>query len=95
MGRLRVTVLFVQELIRLAGGHRVVYELPEGSRVVDLLERLPEDVKKLVYDPAKRELRWPAMVLVNGRRIEFLQGLDSPLRDGDVVLVSPRALFVV
>jgi len=91
---LRVVVLFVQEFIRAAGSHRVEVELPEGSTVRDLLERLPGSVRGRVL-AEDGNIRWPAMVLVNGRRVEFLEGLDTRLRDGDVVLVSPRALFVV
>ena len=29
------------------------------------------------------------IVMVNGRRVDFLQGLDTPLKDTDTVLVFP------
>ena len=93
-GRIRVTVEFIQEFYELAGTHRMTVELPEGARVRDLLALLPESVRERLLDEEGR-IRYPAEVAVNGRRIEFLEGLDTRLRDGDVVLVSPRALFVV
>ncbi|MET1127751.1 MAG: MoaD/ThiS family protein [Thermoproteota archaeon] len=40
-------------------------------------------------------MRYPVEVAVNGRRVDFLEGLNTRLRDGDRVLFSPRALFVV
>ncbi len=91
---MKIRVLLVQEFYQALGRHEIVVEVPEGARVRDLLARLPEPVRSSVLTP-KGELKHPAMVSVNGRRIEFLQGLDTPLSDGDEVLVSPRALFVV
>ena len=91
---IRVRVLFLQEFYQLAGTHEAVYELPEGATVRDLLERLPGPVRERLLEPGGG-IRHPASVLVNGRRIEFLRGLDTRLRDGDTVHVSPRALFVV
>ncbi len=91
---MKVTVVFLQEFIREAGTHRMVVELEEGARVRDLLERLPRSIRERVVDEEGR-VRWPAEIAVNGRRIEFLDGLDTVLRDGDTVIVSPRALFVL
>ena len=91
---MKVKVRFLQELYQLAGKHEIEYELPEGSTVRELLEILPENVKKTILDE-KGEVRYPAEIAVNGRRIEFLEGLNTKLNDGDVVVVSPRALFVV
>ena len=43
----------------------------------------------------KGNVKWPVMIMVNGRRIEFMDGLETRLKDGDRVVFSPRALFVV
>ena len=91
---IRVRVRFIQEFYQLAGAHEVVVELPEGATVRDVLDRIPRAVRERLLDE-RGGIRYPAEVAVNGRRIEFLDGLDTRLRDGDVVLVSPRALFVV
>ncbi len=91
---MKVEVYFLQEFIRLAGTHKMTLELPDGSKIRDVLQRLPDPVRKALLDE-KGEIRWPAEVAVNGRRIEFLDGLDTMLKDGDRVIVSPRALFVV
>jgi len=90
----KVEVRFIQEFIKLAGTHRMIVELPEGATVRDLLEKLPPQIREQVLDE-NGNIKWPAEIAVNGRRIEFLDGLDTKLKDGDWVLVSPRALFVI
>jgi molybdopterin synthase sulfur carrier subunit len=91
---LKVKVMFVQEYYLLTRKHVTEMELPDGAKIRDLLNRLPEEVRKKLLDE-KGEVKWPNMVSVNGRRIEFLQGLDTILKDGDTVIISPRPLFVV
>jgi len=93
---LRVTAVFIQEFYRLAGRFQLELEVPEGATVRDLIVVLDSII------PGFRErvmegdsLRYPVEVAVNGRRIDFLKGLETRLRDGDKVLFSPRALFVV
>ncbi|GAJ22964.1 unnamed protein product, partial [marine sediment metagenome] len=36
-----------------------------------------------------RELRKTVNILVNGRGLDLLQKLDTPLKDGDVVAIFP------
>ncbi len=91
----RVKVAFIQEFYQLVGRHQMEIELPgEEATVREVLEKIPEAVKEKLFDE-KGEIRYPAEVAVNGRRIDFLNGLDTKVRDGDLVLVSPRALFVI
>lgn len=92
---MKVEVRLLQEFLEMAGWHRRVFELPEGATVRDLLNMLPESVRERLLERGGDSIKWPAAVLVNGRRIEFLDGLNTRLKDGDVVVVSPRALFVV
>lgn len=91
----RVKVLLVQEYYQIVGKHVLEIELPgEEATVRDVIGKLPEAVRERLLDE-NGEIRYPAMVAVNGRRIEFLAGLDTKVRKGDTILVSPRALFVV
>ena len=97
--RIRVTAVFIQEFYEAVRKPSVSVELPEGARVRDLIEAIDRNVlpgfKKMVLDDEGKGLRHPVEVAINGRRIDFLEGLDTVLRDGDRVLFSPRALFVV
>jgi molybdopterin synthase sulfur carrier subunit len=94
----RVKAVFIQEFYREVGRFEVEAELPDGSTVRDLIEyidsRVKPGFKEMVLDE-KGGLRYPVEIAVNGRRIDFLEGLETRLRSGDRVLFSPRALFVV
>ncbi len=94
---MRVRAVFIQEFYKVMGGFQIEVELEEGATVRDLIEKLDSEVyrgfKELILEDGR--LRHPVEIAVNGRRIDFLDGLDTRLRDGDRVLFSPRALFVV
>ena len=94
---MRVRAVFIQEFYKVMGAFQVDMELEDGSTIRDLIEKLDSQVyrgfKDLILEG--EELRHPVEIAVNGRRIDFLEGLDTRLRDGDRVLFSPRALFVV
>ena len=94
---MRVRAVFIQEFYKVMGAFQVDMELEDGSTIRDLIEKLDSQVyrgfKDLILEG--ETLRHPVEIAVNGRRIDFLDGLDTRLRDGDRVLFSPRALFVV
>ncbi len=95
---IRVTAVFIQEFYELTRRFNIELNVPEGVTVKDLIETIDRNYvpgfKEKVLDE-NGKLRWPVEIAVNGRRIDFLKGLDTPLKDGDRVLFSPRALFVV
>ncbi|MEB3780073.1 MAG: MoaD/ThiS family protein [Desulfurococcales archaeon] len=96
---MRVQALFIQEFYKMAGRFQIDVDIPEGSTVLDLIEVLDREFirgfKKAVLEDNGEKVRWPVEIAVNGRRIDFLQGLHTKLNEGDKVLFSPRALFVV
>ena len=63
-------------------------ELPEGSTVKDLIELFPIIKHEIKRYKAKG---YNMIIMVNGRHIEFLNGLDTMLRDGDEVAFFPPA----
>ena len=94
---IRVKAVFLQEFYRLIGSHEIEVELEEGATIADLVDYIDSKIK-----PGFREMvlegnrvKYPVEIAVNGRRIEVEGGLERRLRDGDRVLFSPRALFVV
>ncbi len=94
---IKVKCVFIQEFYELMGRFELEVELPEGSRLIDLIDYIDRRVKpgfrRMVVEDDN--IRWPVEIAINGRRAEFLGGLRAPLKDGDRVLFSPRALFVV
>ncbi len=95
---MRVKVVFLQEFYEYLGRFEIEAELPEGATVRDLIDYIDRGVKpgfKKLVVADDSSIKYPVEIMVNGRRIDFLQGLGTVLRDGDKVVFSPRALFVV
>lgn len=94
---MRVKAVFIQEYYKAIGKFNIELEVEEGSTVMDLILYIDSKIypgfKDLVLEGDK--LRYPVEIAVNGRRVDFLDDLDTRLSDGDKVLFSPRALFIV
>ncbi|MEO3993086.1 MAG: MoaD/ThiS family protein [Desulfurococcaceae archaeon TW002] len=54
----------------------------------DILDALP-DLKSLIVEQDR--LRGGFIVLVNGRHIEFLGGLQAVVKDGDTIAIFPQS----
>lgn len=96
---IHVDVVFVQEFLEEIGKHKLTLCIPRNRATVkDLIEyldsKLKPGFKNLILDDSGN-VRYPISIMVNGRRIDFLEGLDTRLKEGDRVCFSPRALFVV
>lgn len=68
-------------------------EIPEGSTVREFIFELSENVDVDLLDKFvdRDELRPGVRILVNGRNISHLQGLDTVLEDHDLVSILPIA----
>jgi len=55
----------------------------------ELVRRFGEKLAERLYSSDTRELRKTVNILVNGRRLDFLQELNTPLKDGDEVAIFP------
>jgi molybdopterin synthase sulfur carrier subunit len=68
--------------------------LPDGSLVRDLilyLGKLNDVIPRLLL--RNGDLNENYIVLVNGRDIHWLNGLNTVLRDGDEVLIAPKVFI--
>ncbi len=70
-----------------------------GNILVELLEELCEhygkDLTRWIFAPItgddqERQLSGDIIIMVNGRAIEHLAGLATPLKEEDVVAIFPR-----
>ena len=55
----------------------------------ELSQRFGQAFREEFFSPEGNALGERVIVMVNGRRIEFLQGLDTPLADRDTVQIFP------
>ena len=63
----------------------------ENLRVLgeELSEAYGEKFRKLYFSPDGNAFGDELIILVNGRRAEFLNGMDTKLKDSDTVLIFP------
>ena len=90
----RITVLFLATLYEKTGIHRLQLDLPgEEAPVKSVLYAILEKFPQLREDLGENlELVGEEVqVLVNGRNIDFLQGLETRVRDGDTLALIPPA----
>jgi molybdopterin synthase sulfur carrier subunit len=66
-------------------------DLKEGATILTLLDELTSryiGLGEMMFDTSGT-LRNFINILRNGRNIQFLAGLDTPLNDGDVIALFP------
>ena len=87
MGKVKIKVKVFMTLKEPFGwGSRVIELDNDPPRFRDLISKVPEI--KGAIEKYKGE-RWSLIILLNGRRIEFLGGFDSVLEDRDVISIFP------
>jgi len=82
------------KLFKQAFPERESVQLPQGARVRDLMAVLEptyfkEENKLSTHLPLKEMSRNDLLFILNGQLINNLQGLDTPLNNGDVFAVFP------
>jgi molybdopterin converting factor small subunit len=73
-------------------GKTVELPLPPAGTVRSLLEQLASESERFrhfVYDVDEQRIKEYATLIVNGRVVELIGGLDAPLRPGDQLLLLP------
>jgi len=81
---------FIKNLIKRSEDE---FELEEGASLSELLNQIAgiygKAFKKEVYEPGLRDVKMGFVVTVNGVLMGQLQGVDTPLNNGDnIILMS-------
>lgn len=84
-----VQVQLFATLREVTGTSRLTVEASSVREVLSLLaSQYGEELRRRLFTPVG-QLQETVAVLVNGRNIRFVQGLDTPLRAGDTVTLIP------
>jgi len=87
-----ITVKFVGSLRHVSGVNELALDRKECSSIKELMieiaGELPE-LKRSLIDSQLEDPRPNALILVNGREISVLDGLETLLMDGDEVVFVP------
>ena len=77
----------------LYGKDQVVIGLKEPTAVRRVIQKLVEgfsdEFKRAIIDPELNDPRPNALILVNGREISALKGLETKAYDGDEIVIIP------
>ena len=84
----RIIVIVYTTLIEKLGWRQKILEFETQPTVEDVINKLP-GLRKALKEYEERGV--PAIIMVNGRRIEFLNGYKTLLKDGDEISVFPPA----
>jgi molybdopterin converting factor small subunit len=67
------------------------FNFPNNILLSELLDKIAESYGKQftteVYDPAKKEMKATFVAMVNGVLMDQLKGINTPLKDGDSVIL--------
>jgi len=86
------TILGIKDVV---GQRLTEIEIPDGSTVDDFLKYVKErwgvKLATRLFHPDSVEVLPYVRVMVNGQSIHFLEGMETPLKEGDEVLILPPA----
>jgi molybdopterin synthase sulfur carrier subunit len=90
---IKIKVYTIMELKKICGQREFELLVPQGSTVKDLLSwminKWGSQLSTQLYKPASDSILPHIRLMVNGRSIEFLKGMETVLQDGDEFLMLP------
>ena len=88
-----ITVKFIGALRHAAGKETRVVDCGECSvkELICTLTRRKPELRRNLIDEELEASRPKALILVNGREISVMNGLNTALKDGDEVVLVPVA----
>ena len=88
-----VEVRFLGIFQRLSGKKRFQLKLEEPATIrrviMNLTETFSSDFKRVVVDPQLDDPRPNALILVGGKEISVLQGLETEVKDSEEIVLVP------
>jgi len=90
---MKIIVHTILGLRKALGQKKTEIDLSEGAVLEDLFssmkEKWGEKLHTHLFDPETGEVLSHLRVMVNGQTIHFLQGMETPLKEDDEVLILP------
>jgi molybdopterin converting factor small subunit len=82
-----VTVKFVGSLRSLAGKSKLSLKIGETAPLTEVMKKMAKESPNL--EPALANSKAGMLILVNGKEISVLNGLDTVLKDSDEIVLVP------
>jgi molybdopterin synthase sulfur carrier subunit len=87
-----VTVKLVGAFRGISGKERLTVKIRKEMLLRELVKKIVEEqpkLKRTLIDPELEDPRPNALILVNGKEISVLNGLETVVRNGDEVVFVP------
>jgi MoaD family protein len=87
-----ITVRFIGSLRTSAGRSRFTMRFGSSVSLRIVIKRIVKELpelKRALIDPELNDPRINSLILVNGKEISVLKGLDTKLKDGDELTLIP------
>lgn len=87
-----LTIKFIGALRQLSGKTQLTINFQEGMSLKELVTKISQQMPKLekaFSDQQLNDSRSNALILINGREISVLNGLETKLKDGDEIVFVP------
>jgi molybdopterin synthase sulfur carrier subunit len=87
-----ITIKFVGAFRGVSGKEKLSLSLERSMTLKEVVEKLAQKLPKLEHlliDPELKDPRPNTLILVNGKEISVLDGLDTVLRSGDEIVFVP------
>lgn len=89
--KLIVTARFFGQFKQISNEREIEYEIEKGISIneflIQVIKQFPK-MKELLYDENDQLHNWVS-ILINGRNIKALEGIDTPIVDGDILAIFP------
>jgi molybdopterin synthase sulfur carrier subunit len=90
---IKIKVYTIMELKKICGQREFEISIPQGSTVKDLLSLMinkwGDRLADRLYIPGSDSILPHIRLMVNGRSIEFLKGMETVFQDGDEFQMLP------
>ena len=86
-----LTLKFIGAMRQISGKTQLTVNFQEGNTLKDLIARLAADIPQIQKIFGEQQLggQLSSLVLVNGREISVLDGLETKISDGDEIVFIP------
>ena len=86
-----LTLKFIGALRQISGKTQLTVNFQEGMSLKDLVTKISQEMPQLekTFSDQLNDSRSNALILVNGREISVLNGLETKLNDGDEIVFIP------
>ena len=87
-----ITTRFLGALRHVAGAGEIILNVKDDISIAEMLKEITRELPALnqsLNDQKHEELKTNALILVNGKEISVLDGLETKLKDGDELVLVP------